>query len=319
MDNPLVSIIIPVYNTEKYLRESIESAINQTWQNKEIIIVDDCSSDNSLEIAKSYESQSIRVYRNNKNSGQCSASNLGISKSKGDFIKFLDADDILDHDFISKCFSETIDNTLMYFSGCNDFHSPFKKSNSAPYKYEFWKTMQPIDFLLSPISNMRQGGRWIIPKKIIHDGGFWNESLSLINDYEYFTRLCLKAREIKFIPEAILYYRQTENSLSGLRSKESFRSAIKAIDLSTNLLLNKENTKRVKVYSANMYQAYIHTMYPEYTKLCQETQIKIDKLGGSSIKFVSAGKTKLICLLFGWKIALIFRHTYKRLIGKLLS
>jgi len=314
MDNPLVSIIVPVYNAEKYLRECIESAISQTWNNKEIIIIDDCSSDNSLEIAMSYESQSIRVYRNDKNSGQCAASNVGILKSRGQFIKFLDADDILDKNFINECFGETINNTIMYFSGCSHFKTPFFLKNTIPYPFHDWDTMQPIDFLLNPISNMRQGGRWLIPKRIIDEGGLWNESLNLINDYEYFTRLCLVAKKVKFIPEAVLYYRHTENSLSGSRSERSFRSAIRAIDLATGYLLDKESSNRVKNYCANMYQAYKHTMYPEYKKLCHETDIKIKALGGSNLKFHATGKTKFINDLFGWKTAAIFRYVYHRLI-----
>ena len=98
--NPLVSILIPAYNSEKWIRSTIKSALDQTWSNKEIIIVDDGSIDNTYKIAKEYESENVKVFTQ-KNSGACVARNLAFSYSKGDFIQWLDADDILHSDKIS--------------------------------------------------------------------------------------------------------------------------------------------------------------------------------------------------------------------------
>ncbi|HZX58320.1 MAG TPA: glycosyltransferase family A protein, partial [Mucilaginibacter sp.] len=94
MDQPLVSIIIPVYNSEKHLAETISSALEQTWPNKEIIIVDDGSADNSLAIAKSFASENVKVFHQ-PNKGASAARNKGIQEAKGDYIQFLDADDLL--------------------------------------------------------------------------------------------------------------------------------------------------------------------------------------------------------------------------------
>ena len=88
-----VSIIIPVYNTEKYLEECINSALNQTYQDIEIIAVDDGSTDNSPKILKKY-SDKIRIITK-KNGGTASALNAGINKATGDWIKWLSADDVL--------------------------------------------------------------------------------------------------------------------------------------------------------------------------------------------------------------------------------
>jgi glycosyltransferase involved in cell wall biosynthesis len=94
-----VSIIIPLYNSEKYIAETINSALNQTWENKEIIIIDDGSTDKSLVIAKSYERVNVIVI-SQQNKGASAARNVGIKNSKGDFIQFLDADDLLSTDKI---------------------------------------------------------------------------------------------------------------------------------------------------------------------------------------------------------------------------
>jgi len=92
----LISVIIPVYNAEKYLQKSIESVVDQTYKNIELILVNDGSSDNSGEICRSYEVKDTRIKLiNTDNNGPAAARNTGIDSSKGDFIYFLDADDYL--------------------------------------------------------------------------------------------------------------------------------------------------------------------------------------------------------------------------------
>lgn len=90
---PLVSIILPVYNGQKYLSESIESVLNQTYKNFELIIIDDGSTDRSAEIIKSYESNKIH-YIFSVNGGTASARNLGIRSANGSMLAFLDQDDL---------------------------------------------------------------------------------------------------------------------------------------------------------------------------------------------------------------------------------
>lgn len=96
METPLVSIIMPVYNSSKNLNRAIDSVIKQTYQNWELLITDDCSTDNSVEIAKlaAEKDHRIKVFSLNKNSGAAVARNNSISKAGGDFIAFLDSDDL---------------------------------------------------------------------------------------------------------------------------------------------------------------------------------------------------------------------------------
>lgn len=92
-NSSLVSVIIPVYNAGKYARVAIESALNQTYKNIEVICVDDCSSDDSLAVLNSFGDR-IRVLRNEENSGIGKTRNAGIEVAKGDFLAFMDADDL---------------------------------------------------------------------------------------------------------------------------------------------------------------------------------------------------------------------------------
>lgn len=116
---PLVSIITPNYNCEKYICETIESVLNQTYKNWEMIIIDDCSTDNSLEVIKKYEKESrIRIFRNDINRGVSYSRNRGIEESKGKYIAFLDSDDLWKKDKLEKQikFMEDKDIVLSYSS-----------------------------------------------------------------------------------------------------------------------------------------------------------------------------------------------------------
>src|SRR2546421_1094622 len=97
----LVSILIPAYNAEKWIGDSIKSALSQTWPQTEIIIVDDESSDNTLHIAKQYESRSVKVLTQ-PHAGASAARNKALSFAQGEYIQWLDADDLLAPDKISK-------------------------------------------------------------------------------------------------------------------------------------------------------------------------------------------------------------------------
>ncbi|NEU06791.1 glycosyltransferase family 2 protein, partial [Flavihumibacter sp. R14] len=113
---PLVSIIIPVYNSEKLLTQAIQSAKDQTWVHTEIIIIDDGSEDSSLAIARSFETENIRVLKQ-KNQGASAARNMGLHHAKGDYIQFLDADDIISPNKISDQLL-LLENDPMYLGLC---------------------------------------------------------------------------------------------------------------------------------------------------------------------------------------------------------
>jgi glycosyltransferase involved in cell wall biosynthesis len=97
MKQPFVSIIIPVYNAQQFIKDCLESVLNQTLNNIEILCVDDCSVDNSLKILKDYEilDSRIKIFAHESNKGSASARNTALSAAQGDYVYFLDSDDIL--------------------------------------------------------------------------------------------------------------------------------------------------------------------------------------------------------------------------------
>lgn len=94
MSNDLVSIIMPSYNTGKYIKKSIESVISQTYKNWELIIVDDCSTDNTENIISQFTDKRIKFFKNEKNSGAAVSRNKALREAKGKWIAFLDSDDL---------------------------------------------------------------------------------------------------------------------------------------------------------------------------------------------------------------------------------
>jgi teichuronic acid biosynthesis glycosyltransferase TuaG len=101
---PLVSVVIPAYKCEKYIAEALESAINQTYKNIEIIIVNDCSPDNCESVILEYmeKDKRIRYLKNNENLGVASSRNKGVKASEGEYVAFLDSDDVWSLDKIEK-------------------------------------------------------------------------------------------------------------------------------------------------------------------------------------------------------------------------
>ena len=109
-ESPFISIIIPVYNVEKYISRCLESCINQSFSDIEILIIDDCGSDNSIAIAKKFakKDKRIRILKNEKNLGTFNARIKGIKEAKGIYLLFLDSDDFIDNDTCKKAHTKAL-------------------------------------------------------------------------------------------------------------------------------------------------------------------------------------------------------------------
>ena len=119
-ENPKISIIIPVYNVEKYIRQSLESVVNQTLKDMEIIVVNDCTPDNSMQIVEEYASKDERfvIINQEKNQGQGVARNCALDVARGEYIMFLDPDDWFELDACEKAYNQisTNQNEMVFFN-----------------------------------------------------------------------------------------------------------------------------------------------------------------------------------------------------------
>lgn len=134
--NPYISIIVPVYNTEKYLEQCIESILTQTYNNFELILINDGSTDNSKKICEKYQEKDERVSLfNTSNNGVSSARNLGIEKCTGKYITFIDSDDYIERQTLELIINKVEDNDLLIIGEVKDFYKndtliKSKKENS---------------------------------------------------------------------------------------------------------------------------------------------------------------------------------------------
>ena len=151
----LISILMTVYNREKYIAEAIESVLNSTYQNFELIIVDDCSTDKSVEIAKAYalKDKRLQVYINEHNLGDYPNRNQAASYAKGEYIKYLDSDDLIypnSLEYMLSLFEEEYPNTdfLLPYNG-KKRHTPFEVSGLKALKQHFIGTKEEGTYFFS--------------------------------------------------------------------------------------------------------------------------------------------------------------------------
>lgn len=326
--SPLVSIIIPVYNSEKYLAECIESAVAQTWPNREIIIIDDGSTDNSLKIAQNYSGVSGVKIITQKNKGASAARNTGLKEAKGDYIQFLDADDLLSQNKIEsqvKYLNESNDHLAL----CRTVHFFDRNDHLKGTITNEWfctDSNNPIDFLMKlyagedempGFGGMIQPNAWLTPRKLIEKAGPWNEFRCPDDDGEFFCRVILASGGIKFSSEGINYYRKYKSigSLSGQRSFEAIENIIASINFKYGYLKERTNDPILDRIFARHYWWTGVTAYPQYKTLSKYCIEMGKKLGYAGEKYVGGPAGHFLTRFLGWRAARIvayYQQTLKK-------
>jgi glycosyltransferase involved in cell wall biosynthesis len=202
----LVSVIIPAYNASSFIEETIHSVLNQTYNNFEIIVVNDGSTDdtlNKLNILKT-EYNFIRII-DKPNTGVCDSRNKGYSKAKGEYIIFLDADDLWHKDFLKKCITLFENN-----SAVGAIYTNGQVINEKSDKQETIIEANTIESALN-ILEWKEGyaatpACTIIKKEIIEKAGLWDTNFSTAADQDFFIRIA-NITPIVAINEVLFYYR----------------------------------------------------------------------------------------------------------------
>ncbi len=308
---PLVSIIIPVYNAENYISACIDSVVNQTYANTEIIVINNCSTDASLEKIKAFKSGNIKVY-DCETPGACKARNLGLEKAKGDFIQFLDADDLISENKIAAQLA-SLANTSAHLSICKT-QVFWDDETSSKQTFENLDLLidsnDPVAFLQTlygkhKTPGMMQTNSWLVPKKLIEKARNWNENLKQDQDGEYFCRLVLASEGIRVAPDAVNYYRKyrADKSISGNKAVEYKASALEALHLKTKLLLKHDQSILTKQILYNLYLNLMVSFYAEHPALYHEALRASKQLVKTSYVPVMGGKTiELIKAAIGWQL-----------------
>ena len=222
-----VSIVIPVFNAEKYISECIESALNQTHKNIEIIAVDDGSTDKSLELLQRYENK-IKVI-SKENAGTATALNVGIKAMSGEWFKWLSADDALYPNAIEELVSATKKingkkKTILYSSyDIMDSKGKVIKKFIEPN----YNDLNLFEFNVILLDHFVGNGiTSLIHKSALEDYGIFDEKIGFQEDYELWLRFCLlHGCKLQLVPKTLAKYRVHEKQLTQTKIGENLEKA----------------------------------------------------------------------------------------------
>lgn len=263
---PLVSVIVPAYNHEKFVGECIESIIKQTYENIELIIVNDGSKDNTSQVVKKYENKCKErfnrfIFIDKKNEGICKTLNRGIKESSGEYLCFLASDDLM----LDGCINDLVN----YFSNNKDVERII--SNFYIYYYNMdkkelcykeepkWVSYMNLDRKKFYIENLFQNQITVFGmyrKCVIDKVGLFDESL-LIEDWDMNLRLINKNVKLGYISQPLYYYRihgnNTSNNISNYKFMlEGCLQIINKVEKDSSIIF-KDKKKLINKAKSNRY------------------------------------------------------------------
>ena len=284
---PLVSIVIPAYNAAATLPYTLESAASQTWPRKEIIVVDDGSTDDTAAVADRFASRGVKVV-SIANRGLSGAVNYGIALAQGEYIQELDADDILGLDKIEKQLAALRPGDgprLLLSSPWAHFY--YRTSRARFVRTGFWQDLTPVDWLLRKLGDNlhMQNATWLVSRELIESAGTWDEDLRYDQDGEFYARLVSQSSGIRFVAAGKVFYR-----LSGTHrvsfigdSDPKKESLLRSIKLHTEYIRSLEDSERVRTACLAYYQTWFSTFHPSRPDLAAELQTMAAQLRGELV------------------------------------
>jgi glycosyltransferase involved in cell wall biosynthesis len=299
MMNPQVSVIIPCYNAEAFIGATLKSVFDQTWPEIEVIVVDDGSTDGSVASVETCNDKRVRLIQQS-NSGASMARNRGLEASTGEFIQFLDADDIIDPDKIALQMSRLTEHPDYVASGeWGRFYNSPENTIFAPQAN--WEDLSPVEWLVRSRFEMLFPALWLIPRGVAAIAGPWNEALTLGDDGEYFTRVVLASRGVLHCAGARSHYR---SGIAGsLSSSRNWGSGFAVIELCEAHLRAREDTERVRRIFALSWQHLAHACYPYEPAIAERAMARARALHSAVVWPDGGPAFKLISRLLGWRAA----------------
>ncbi len=259
---PKVSVIVPIYNVEKYLKKCLETLVNQTLQDIEIILVNDGSTDNSSEISKKYQNmypQKI-VYLEKENGGLSDARNFGIAYAKGEYIAFLDSDDYAE------------------YTTYEEMYEIAKKENSDMVECDFYweypnKRKTDIGVIYNNKKEMLEKVRVVAWNKLIKKEILVETQIQFPKGYRYedieFTyKLIPYLNKVSFLKKPCIHYIQRQNSIANSQNERNSE----IFDVLDNVIKYYKEKNLTKEYGAQL--EYIYTRYLLCSSLLRMVKIK---------------------------------------------
>jgi glycosyltransferase involved in cell wall biosynthesis len=304
---PSVSILIPAYNAERWIGETLRSAVSQTWECKEIIVVNDGSTDRTMEAIEPFLGDGVRVVTQ-PNQGAAAARNRAFAESQGDYIQWLDADDLLSPDKISSqmaVLDQSPGNRILLSSAWGKFLYRPHRASFVPTR--LWCDLSPAEWMVRQMEQnvYMQTATWLVSREVTETAGPWDTRLLGDDDGEYFCRVLMASEGVRFVPEAKVYYRATgSSSLSYIgRSDRKMEAQWLSMQLHIRYVRSLDDSPRARAACVRYLQNWLISFYPERMDLVKEADAMAGQLGGQLSRPRLSWKYSWMEAAFGQEIA----------------
>ena len=251
---PKVSIVVPCYNQAQYLDEALQSLYDQTYTEWECFIVNDGSADNTEEVARKWEAKDLRFsYVYKENGGVSSARNLGVEKSKGEFILTLDADDKYEATFLEKALAVLVNDPETGIA--SSWGRYFTDDKQLQVYKSIGKTT--VDFLFH---NAAIGTSLFRKRCWEQVGGYDENPENGYEDWEFYLRVCALGWKVHIIEEVLFFYRQNIHSRSARMN-----------------LVHKETKKYIYIKNKEIYSTYYEELIDQFLTASDLEKTEINK------------------------------------------
>ncbi|HHV97617.1 MAG TPA: glycosyltransferase [Clostridiaceae bacterium] len=241
--NSLISVIVPIYNAEKYLPQCIESILSQTYKNLEIILINDGSTDNSLSICNYYKSLDNRIIVIDKpNEGVSATRNLGIKLAKGDYISFVDGDDYIEPNMYEVLLTQIENDKSQLCAMISYTINSFEKYKSG-YENKVINGNEALKHLLL-LRFPTSVWAYLYSKDIIKNQ-YFNSEIHFFEDFEFNYRILSEASRISMCNQRLYNYRSHEDSANRQKINDKRMTCLKIFDIITK---SRRDIKKYAMY-----------------------------------------------------------------------
>jgi glycosyltransferase involved in cell wall biosynthesis len=308
VSKPLVSVIIPAHNAAPWIRESVGSAIGQTHEALEVIVVDDGSADDTAIILAEFTHPRLNVVTQSRH-GAAAARNTGLSVSKGQFIQFLDADDTLSSSKIELQLEALTHEPRDAVASCEWVHLVPRGVRTARER-DGWQIRDPLEWLVASLrgGGMMQPAAWLTPREVIERAGPWNESLTLHDDGDFFARVLASASANVFVKEARVIYRDNPEGLSRQRSRQAAQSALAVCRSRHSVIIARRSDPAALTAIATQYAQFAYEFSGSTPDLAAEALHEIERLDAKPDPIIGGRLFRTASRLAGFPTAMRFRE-----------
>jgi len=319
MKTPLVSILIPAFNAKEWIAETLQSAIVQTWSSKEIIVVDDGSTDGTAEVARRFARDGIKVV-STENRGAQAARNHAYELSHGDYIQWLDADDLLAPNKIEQQLAAVRTGDCDHILLSSSWAPFYYRTRSAHFvQNSLCQDLSPAEWLLRKMNEnlFMQPATWLTSRRLTEAAGVFDTRLQFDDDGEYFCRVLLASEGTRFVPGTGVFYRATSsNRVSYIGNSDKKKDSLfLSMKLHIKYLRSLEESERVRKACLTYMQNWYDHFYPGRPDLMEQVQALAVELGGQLEEPCLGWKYSWIRPMFGWEGAKRVRRTLPHLKG----